>query len=217
MAPTKQMVDHAMKGLAYFDTFSELYDWTEESVDDLQRSNTPFLKRPLQPEPSNALPSSNVLLMHDYRNGYIESGYEGSQGAFISHEEYALEYWQRVEVFDYFAHYRVSIPPSSWVNAGHRNGTLVLGTFSLEGQKDHEIKATHCERMLVQEGSRYWVADKLARMASHYGFDGYLLNIETGNLNVGADVWRNGKALAEFLTQLQQDLAQLPSGGKLIW
>lgn len=207
----KRKVDHELRGLAYFDSFEELDHWMEADVDPLQKSNTPLLRRPAIPASLQMKESSNVMLMHDYKNGYLENGYEACQGAIVPNEDYVLEQWQRVEAFNYFTHYRVSIPPPTWVNAGHRNGALVLGTFCIEGEKDHP------ELILKKKpDGKYLLADILARMAACYGFDGWLMNIEIGT-GVSTDVWDGGKALEAFLNQLREGLKSLPSGGKVIW
>lgn len=52
---------------------------------------------------------------------------------------YTLKYWQYVDLFVYFSHHRVTIPPPCWTNAAHRNGVKVLGTLITEwepGLKD---------------------------------------------------------------------------------
>jgi len=49
-----------------------------------------------------------------------------------SHVAYYMIYWSGVDVFVYFSHNFVTIPPVGWVNACHRNGVTVLGTFITE-------------------------------------------------------------------------------------
>ena len=220
MAPTKdaktdpqlkKKVDHELRGLAYFESFEDLDRWKEVDVDPLQKSNTPLLRRPDLPDSLRMKESSNVMLMHDYRGGYLENGYEACQGAVVPKEDYVLEQWQRVEAFNYFTHCRVSIPPPTWVNAGHRNGALILGTFCIEG------KDAHPELILKKKpDGKYSLAETLAQMAACYGFDGYLMNIEVA-IGVSDDVWDGGKALETLLDQLKEGLKSLPSGGKVIW
>jgi hypothetical protein len=36
--------------------------------------------------------------------------------------------WQRIDIFVYFSHSLVTLPPPVWTNAAHRAGTRVLGT-----------------------------------------------------------------------------------------
>ena len=215
----KKQTDRALKGLkgfTWFDSFAEIDQWTDKDVDPLKKSNTPLLRRPEIPESLKFAAASTVMLMHDYRDGWHE--YEASQGAIIPSTEswYVQEQWQRIEAFNYFIHARLSVPPPAWINAGHRNGARVLGTFSIEGED------LDCDPMIEKRNGRFWVADKLTSIAACYGFDGYLINLELRtdgpkNVHFREDLWDNGKSLEQFLSQLKQGLGGLPSGGKLIW
>ena len=40
-------------------------------------------------------------------------------------EAYRLNAWHCVDVFVYFSHHLVTIPPPGWINAAHRNGVPV--------------------------------------------------------------------------------------------
>ena len=217
--------DRELRGFETFSTLKQLQDWKIEEVDDLKRANTPLLERPKDiPEAIKKPQSSNIMLMHDYRRNYLHNGYEGCQGAIVGPivdkgEDYVLEQWQRVEVFNYFSHYRASIPPPSWVNAGHRNGALVLGTIMLENQDD--------EPKLILEKDRttneYWFAERLFQMAKHYGFDGWLLNLELHESEEWKEglayknAWDKGIPFMEMLRSLKRKLESLPGNGKLIW
>ena len=104
------------------------------------------------------------------------------------------------------------------MNAGHRNGALVLGTFSLENHDDQP------KRMLEKDSANeYWFAVRLFQMAKYYGFDGWLLNLEMdGSLDwqEGVDykaAWNNGSPFIAMLTSLKDKLESLPGKGKLIW
>ena len=218
----KTAIDHDLRGLAYFGNLADVYAWKPELVDPLQKSNTPLLKRP-SPQGSTlgtkTLPTSaslentsNVMVLDDFANGYHDSGYDGCQGATIEEEAYILEQWQRVEVFNYFTHRRVGIPPPTWINAGHRNGALVLGTFNIEsrlGDPQDDNK-----RMLEKEEMKYKLASILTQMADCYGFDGWFINIESRFLD---EDWAGGVPLRSFLEELKNGLAKLPSGGKVVW
>lgn len=56
------------------------------------------------------------------------------QGTY-SEAPYAFYHWQYIDIFNYFTHNMVTIPPAVWTNAAHRHGVLVLGE-----QKDRYIK-----------------------------------------------------------------------------
>ena len=189
----------ALKGFAYLESFEELLSWTKDTVDPLQRSNTPLLKRARCRDEAGA----KVMLVHDYKGGYNE--YEACQGVLIEKEQYSCEYLQYVEVFVYFSHRLVTIPPPTWINTCHRNGVKVLGTFIVEPG------SSEVECILQQdEFASYWVARKLADIAKYHGFDGWLINIETPFPLLS---WSSVK-LEGFLRQLR---AELGVESRVVW
>jgi mannosyl-glycoprotein endo-beta-N-acetylglucosaminidase len=65
----------------------------------------------------------------------------------------------------------VVIPPVGWINAGHANGALVLGTFILEWAEGAAVA-----KVLFADRQRTSLAAKqLARISRWYGFDGWLV------------------------------------------
>lgn len=187
-------------GFAYLETFAELLAWTEDGVSPSQRANTPLFQRPGR---ESSLPRrSNVMLVHDYAGGYND--YEAFQGQNIEKELYSCSYLNYVETFVYFSHRLVTIPPPTWTNTCHRNGVKILGTFIVEPG------SVGVSAILEEASGRFWVADKLARIAQHYGFDGWLINIETAFPILR---WSRSK-LERFLRQLRDDLGQ---DGKVVW
>jgi endo-beta-N-acetylglucosaminidase D len=194
-----------LKGFTYFDTFEQLELWDVTQSDPLQRANTPLLPRCTITEVEKE-PKANVLLCHDYAGNYHD--YESVQGAPLDDEMYACEYLQHVEAFVYFSHKLVCVPPPTWTNTLHRNGVKVLGTILLEPQ----TKET--ERLLRLTGTgddmTFCLASKLAAISKHYGFDGFLVNIEKPFPN---EIW-SPELLCAFLAQLKTDLGD---GMELIW
>lgn len=40
---------------------------------------------------------------------------------------YTFYHWQYIDIFVYFSHHLVTVPPVGWTNAAHRHGVRVLG------------------------------------------------------------------------------------------
>lgn len=63
-----------------------------------------------------------LLVCHDYKGGYQEDKWvQGKVGM----EGYVLWHWHLVDVFVYFSHSLVTIPPPGWINAAHKHGVPV--------------------------------------------------------------------------------------------
>ncbi len=69
-----------------------------------------------------------LLVCHDYKGGYIEESWAGC-GDIAS--AYRLSHWRHVDVFVYFSHHLVTVPPPGWIHAAHRHGVKasVLRSF----------------------------------------------------------------------------------------
>jgi endo-beta-N-acetylglucosaminidase D len=186
------------KGFAYFDTFGQLEAWDMNESDPLQRANTPLLPR-CNGSNFTQKGKSNVLLCHDYAGNYHD--YESVQELGQNDEMYTCEYLQYVDMFVYFSHKLVCVPPPTWTNVLHRNGVKALGTILIEPQ----TKET--ERLLIRTGTGdnvvFTMAKILANIARHYGFDGFLINIEKP---FPKDGWTLEVLLA-FLVQLRNELS----------
>jgi endo-beta-N-acetylglucosaminidase D len=209
MSPDAQR-DHDVFGFAYFEHVEEIFKWDKKKVDELHKANTPLLRRPDIPDTMHPEAKCKVMVMHDYRGNYLDSGYESTQGAISPRKDYVMEYWQRVEVFNYFTHHRVSIPPPAWINTAHRNGTRILGTFTIEGYKEDD------EGRVLETWpgtDRYKLAEALVDMAKCYGFDGWLMNFET--VFVKNTDWNDGASLLKLLGQVRVGLEEIK--GKIIW
>ncbi|CAO3638153.1 unnamed protein product [Cunninghamella echinulata] len=101
-----------------------LKQWNENAATDI--NNRATIK--LQQRQKNL--DTSILVTHDMAGGYKEDNW--IQGRSKEHI-YSLQYWQLIDMFTYFSHSRVTIPPVVWTNACHRNGVLSLGTFLVEG------------------------------------------------------------------------------------
>jgi endo-beta-N-acetylglucosaminidase D len=201
----KQRELDRLKGFTYFDTFDQLESWAEADSDPLQRANTPLLRRARKDQEDN-LGKADVLLIHDYSGNYHD--YESAQVAGVDEESYTCEYLQYVDTFIYFSHKLVCVPPPTWTNMLHRNDVKVLGTILVEPQTEGS------ERLLQhttdEEGTYFPIVDKLTRIATHYGFDGWLVNIEKP---FAKEIW-DLDVFEAFLCQLRVALGEAT---QLIW
>jgi endo-beta-N-acetylglucosaminidase D len=196
-----------LRGFTYFDTIHQLELWTREEPDPFQRANTPLLRRPTRASQRDEQ-KANVLLVHDCSGNYHE--YEAVQGTSVDEESYLCEYLQYVNTFIYFSHKVVCVPPPSWTNLLHRNGVQALGTLLVEPQTLDAEKLLQCDDGGGANVPIYPMAKKLADMAQHYGFDGWLINMEK---SFAKDSW-DRSVLEEFLRQLREALGPDRS---LIW
>lgn len=62
------------------------------------------------------------------KGGYLEDRFV--QGANDVTDPYIFTHWTNVDVFVYFSHHFITIPPVGWINAAHVHGVQILGKFS---------------------------------------------------------------------------------------
>ncbi|KAG1776081.1 glycoside hydrolase family 85 protein [Suillus placidus] len=183
----------------YFESLAELDQWASLPHEKL----TAVLEYQARPQFSELLNQRGKLLVcHDYKGGYTESP---------SGLCYTFNFWPLCDTFVYFSHHRVTVPPSGWINAAHRQGVKMLGTIIFEGSGEAD-----CLKLIVgcpQAGagptlrtdsipvSRHY-ASVLAELARQRGFDGYLLNVECP-LRGGPE---QARALAEWILLLRSEL-----------
>ncbi|CEP18142.1 hypothetical protein [Parasitella parasitica] len=193
----------------------QLHDWSPS----LEAFNIPNI--PLQPRQIPVL-KPRLLLTHDMAGGYKED--KNIQGNDYQ-DIYYVQHWHLTDMFVYFSHERVSIPPVNWTNACHRNGVQCLGTFLVEGNNQmHEMEALlHGPPTLASSDNdpmRLWspfYADKLVAIAKHYGFDGWLINIECEFFPFPTSPYFKAQELAKFVRYLTESMhAEIP-GSKVIW
>ncbi|ORY07744.1 hypothetical protein K493DRAFT_86361 [Basidiobolus meristosporus CBS 931.73] len=144
-----------------------------------------------------------VLVCHDMAGGYNEDC--SVQGEAVG-EKYNLQYWQYLDYFVYFSHHRVTIPPVTWINAAHKNGVPVLGTFITEWEEGAQ------ETSKLLKNAEFY-ANQLADVAACYGFDGWLLNIENVFLNLEEDT----EHMISFIRILTEQMHKKVPNSKVIW
>ncbi|XP_048446369.1 cytosolic endo-beta-N-acetylglucosaminidase 1 isoform X2 [Pyrus x bretschneideri] len=168
----------------------------------------PFNKStvPLQSgSPSLSLPDRpRVIVCHDMAGGYGDDKW--IQGG-TNPNAYAIWHWYLIDIFIYFSHSLVTLPPPCWTNTAHRHGVKVLGTFITEGDEGKLI----CNKLLSTKESAEMYAEFLAELAVALGFDGWLINME---VKLNSDQVPNLKAFVSHLTQTTH--SSVP-GSLVIW
>jgi endo-beta-N-acetylglucosaminidase D len=110
--------------------------------------------------------SSKVNWCPDGMNNFV--GYLNEQPQF---NLYNFTHWQYIDVLTWFAS-PVGIPCRPWVEAAHRNGVKVLGTFFTD-------RAGFVALTQKDATGNYIGAQKLVDVAAYYGFDGWFFNAES--------------------------------------
>ncbi|GLJ37366.1 hypothetical protein SUGI_0758260 [Cryptomeria japonica] len=145
-----------------------------------------------------------MLVCHDMQGGYVDDKWvQGSNNS----DAYAIWHWHLIDIFVYFSHNLVTLPPPCWTNTAHRHGVQVLGTFITEWE---EGQAT-CKTLLASKESAQMYADRLTELAVKLGFDGWLLNME---VNLDLEQVSNLKVFVDHLTVSMHH--SLP-GSLVIW
>ncbi|KAK9159180.1 hypothetical protein Scep_005754 [Stephania cephalantha] len=145
-----------------------------------------------------------ILVCHDMAGGYLDDKW--IQGG-SNEGSYAIWHWYLIDVFVYFSHNLVTVPPPCWTNAAHKHGVKVLGTFITEWEKGRAI----CDKLLSTKESARMYAERLTELAASLGFDGWLINMEV-NLDAGQIPY-----LKEFVTHLSQTMHSSVPGSLVIW
>ncbi|XP_025135414.3 cytosolic endo-beta-N-acetylglucosaminidase isoform X3 [Bubalus bubalis] len=152
----------------YLSSLEELLAWRPDAEDGFNVALGP-------PECRNPPLSSRrprTLMCHDMMGGYLDDKF--IQGS-ATQTPYSFYHWQYIDIFVYFSHHTVTIPPVGWTNAAHRHGVCVLGTFITEWKDGERL----CEAFLAGDEHSYRaVADQLVLIAQFFRFDGWLINIE---------------------------------------
>ncbi|XP_068269253.1 cytosolic endo-beta-N-acetylglucosaminidase isoform X2 [Nyctibius grandis] len=185
----------------FLSSLEELLAWQPDSNDAFNVSAVPLAQR--QPPLRSRRP--RTLVCHDMRGGYLEDRF--IQGS-ATRNPYVFYHWRYIDIFVYFSHHTVTIPPVCWTNAAHRNGVPVLGTFITEWTDGEKL----CEAFLGGGEEAYRaVGEQLARIAQHYRFDGWLVNVEN---TLSAAAVGN---LPPFLRHLTAQVHSAVPGGLVIW
>ncbi|XP_054616456.1 cytosolic endo-beta-N-acetylglucosaminidase [Dunckerocampus dactyliophorus] len=180
-------------------TLDELLSWNQSEANPFNGAVVPLAER----EPALRSCSRRTLVSHDMMGGYLDDRFVQGTAA---EAPYAFYHWQYIDIFNYFTHNLVTIPPAVWTSAAHKHGVLVLGTFITEWTDG----AATCEAFLKDDFYQK-VADKLVQMSQYYGFDGWLINIENTLSEVAV------KTTPLFLRYLTDQMHEQIPGSMVLW
>lgn len=106
-----------------------------------------------------------TLICHDMKGGYLEDKYnDGSD----DNESYLFYHWSVIDVFIYFSHHFITIPPYGWINVAHKHGVKVLGTVITENIDGENI----WDKIFISDDETKRFADALITIAKFYNFEG---------------------------------------------
>ncbi|VDM43463.1 unnamed protein product [Toxocara canis] len=121
-------------------SLKELWEWERS------KANGRLVGKPLSNYTQRAQ-VAQTLLCHDMKGGYLPE--ESVNGCQITHSSkpYIVLHWWYMDVFVYFSHQFVTIPPVGWIDQAHAHGVIVLGVESYEFSRT--MKLRNPERGLV--------------------------------------------------------------------
>jgi mannosyl-glycoprotein endo-beta-N-acetylglucosaminidase len=143
-----------------------------------QVATVPLAARAVGPAPGT--PSMLAGLDNGHRafwavsDGFAQ-GRSGAVDGISTGNVYNFDHWQYVDELYYYFHDTVSVPPTQWVNAGHRNGVPVLGTVT--GDCPPDDCDTQAKKLFNAINYQKTV-QKLYDYAIAYGFDGWVIDME---------------------------------------
>ncbi|CAH8875393.1 unnamed protein product [Trichobilharzia szidati] len=82
---------------------------------------------------SNSSELPKVIYCHDMAGGYLAS--DRTDDFTHVFPAFRFIHWHLIDIFIYFSHQFITIPPISWINLAHRQGVSVYGTVILESTK----------------------------------------------------------------------------------
>nr|CDJ92109.1 Glycoside hydrolase domain containing protein [Haemonchus contortus] len=179
-----------------------LWDWNQNMVESVVvKQLTNYRDKLAEGKPE-------LMICHDMKGGYLEE--ESDSGIIISEgapNPYVFLNWWNIDIFCYFSHNFITIPPIGYINIAHQHGCLVLGTFITEWKGGAKL----CDRILASEETVKRTVDCLVSLAVHYKFDGWLINIENRILAKHLD------NLRLFLRLLTDNMRKAVQFSRVIW
>ncbi|XP_044760005.1 cytosolic endo-beta-N-acetylglucosaminidase [Coccinella septempunctata] len=144
-----------------------------------------------------------TLVCHDYKGGYLEDRHLAVEVE--TGNQYTFYNWSHIDIFVYFSHHFITIPPLCWINAAHQKGVKILGTIITEFEDGTKI----CEKIFKDSDTVQHFIKKLCKITEMFKLDGWLLNIE--------NPLEDTAVLKEFVEGLTSQLHSINPETLIIW
>lgn len=139
-------------------------------------------------------------------NSFLFPSFRFIQGS-KKFDDYRFYHWAGIDYFNYFSHNYVTIPPLTWINAAHRNGVAVLGTFIIEFDNARHL----LDQILKSKEDMTKYIEALVLVTREFSFEGWLINIECSADDEQVPM------LKQFIQTLSIRIHQEIPHGKIIW
>ncbi|KAE9556258.1 hypothetical protein FO519_000597 [Halicephalobus sp. NKZ332] len=155
----------------YFDSpsqFGFLKQFLHKGIHDLAEANLRH-KRFESFERKVSSQQRLLVAVHDFKGNYLledTAAFKTCDSLCIPFLYPAMGY---TDMFVYFSHHFLGIPPDRWIHSTHTHGKLVLGTVLIENKAVENLN-----HILLDET----FPEFLAELMEFMNFDGYLINIE---------------------------------------
>uniref|UniRef100_A0A914VZH8 Mannosyl-glycoprotein endo-beta-N-acetylglucosaminidase n=1 Tax=Plectus sambesii TaxID=2011161 RepID=A0A914VZH8_9BILA len=184
------------------DTLEELLQWDHTTVPSV------LCGKPLVSWVPKKNDSPQTLVCHDMKGGYLQHDRFVDGCAVEEATPFYVAHWWYMDVFVYFSHHLVTLPPVGWINAAHQHGVLVLGTFITEWEAGAKI----CSEILSDPEKTRACISQLTLIAKVHNFDGWLINIEN------VIEYDHLTALQGFLSELTKSMrSALGERSRVVW
>lgn len=185
----------------------ELRNWTPDNDPDARynQSGVALKDRWMGPNVNpNASRDAKVYPLAMSNPRASEGASQGGDGDFV----YAFTNFQYVDTYNFWggssAEGAIAIPSPEHIDSAHRNGVPATGTIFIPWG-DSQYGNEFIRQMMEQDSQgNFIMADKLIEIAEYYGFDGYIINHESGS----------HARFQDFLAYIQQ---KKPDGFTMAW
>lgn len=178
-------------GIAPIQSIADLRRWKEILGERSNIARIPLAKRTNQ----TALPIPTMIGFDCGEfafDPWFTAWSQGAQGTSANGNRtaanvYNFSFWQYVDISYYMSHNLLTIPPTVWTNACHKNGVVSLGMLDFNLDDSHggfdrtDVVAFFTPRPGNPEPAKIYLEEGtsiLKNVAQYFGFDGWIFNIE---------------------------------------